>query len=170
MDDLRDVVLRDLPKPLVVASDNRGGHVFDGTPADNLVLRILRPTESSLTPSRDYTHGQSASALVLAALDRTIAALTTTYGANPADWRDPHPRSTVDSLTGVVGPSRTMPYQDRGSWIQVIDFDAVAAPASPGGGPKAGGRPLPATGGDATAGLAALLLLAGGWALRRRLS
>jgi penicillin amidase len=169
MDDLRDVVLRDLPHPLVVAADNRGGHVFDGTPADNLVLRILRPSESSLRPSRDYTHGRSAQALLLAALDRTIASLTSDYGADPAAWRDPHPRSTIDSLTGVVGPSRTMPYEDRGSWIQVIDFDPVAGPPAPRDdtrGPT--GPPLAATGGAGLAGLAALLLL-GAWGLRRRL-
>ncbi|MCW2542695.1 MAG: Penicillin acylase, partial [Frankiales bacterium] len=170
MDDLRDVVLRDLPHDLVVAADNRGGHVFDGTPADNLVLRILRPTESSLRPSRDYTHGQSASALVLAALDRTIAALTTAYGADPASWRDPHPRSTIDSLTGVVGPSRTMPFEDRGSWLQVIAFDPVRSTGRPAGGTGTGtGKPpLPATGGRELFAVLALLVLGAAWAVRRR--
>jgi hypothetical protein len=157
MDDLRDVVLADLPPALVVAADNRGSHVFDGTPADQLVLRNLVPATSSLRPSRDYLHGRSVNAVVLAALDRSIAALTTAYGPNPAAWRDPHPRSTIKSLTGVIGPSRTMPYQDRGSWVQVVAFDAVtpravAPVAAPAGQlPATGPGPLPA--------LAALLLL-----------
>jgi penicillin amidase len=145
MDDLRDEVLQDLPKPMVVAADNRGGHVFDGTPADNLVLRILRPSESSLVPSRDYLRGRSVDTVVLAALDRSIAALTTAHGADPAGWRDLHPRSTVDSLTGVIGPSRTMPYQDRGSWVHVVAFNArpAAAPVRP---DQTGRPPLAATG------------------------
>jgi penicillin amidase len=168
MDDLRDVVLRDLPHDLVVKADNRGGHVFDGTPADNLVLRVLRPSESSLRPSRDYPHGATASALVLTALGRTITSLTADYGTDPAAWRDRHPRSTVNSLTGVVGPSRTMPYEDRGSWIQVIDFDAVPAPAI--ARPQPSGPRLPATGPAGVVAAAALLLVAAGWALRLRVA
>jgi penicillin amidase len=170
MDDLRDEVLQDLPHDIVVAADNRGGHVYDGTPADNLVLRILRPSESSLTPSRDYLHGRSADTVVLAALDRTIKALTATYGANQATWRDPHPRATIDSLTGVIGPSRTMPYEDRGSWVQVIDFAG-----RPGGDhlkhPSAGPPPPPlaATGMRPWPAIAGLALLVVVWRLRRRL-
>jgi penicillin amidase len=160
MDDLRDEVLQDLPHDLVVASDACGHHLYDGTPADNLVLRILNPSASSLRPSRDYVHGRTPSAVVLAALDRTIRSLTAAYGADPTRWRDKHPRSTIDSLTGVVGPSRTMPFEDRGSWVQVIAFDAIAsrptvapgrapaaAPAATGHLPATGGGPLPALGG-----------------------
>ncbi|MBK5306805.1 MAG: penicillin acylase family protein [Frankiaceae bacterium] len=166
MDDLRDVVLADLPQDVRVAADNRGGHVFDGTPADNLVLRNLVPAKSSLPLSRSYLHGRSVRSVVLAALDRSIASLTTAYGADPTGWRDVHPRSTIDSLTGVIGPSRTMPYQDRGSWIHVIAFDAVAArPVTP---PAPAPGQLPATGPGtwpAAVGLALLLALA---VLRRR--
>lgn len=156
MDDLRDVVLADLPSDVVVAADNRGSHVFDGTPADNLVLRILVPSKSSLRPSRSYLHGRSVRSVALRALDRTIASLTKDYGANPAAWRDRHPRSTINSLTGVIGPSRTMPYQDRGSWVQVVAFDAVARPVAR---PGPTSERLPATGGGAWAGLGSLLLL-----------
>src|SRR4051812_46305106 len=164
MDDLRDVVLADLPHDVVVAMDNRGGHVYDGTPADNLVLRNLVPSKSSLPLSRSYLHGRSTTAAVLAALDRTIASLTKDHGADPAGWRDVHPRSTIDSLTGVIGPSRTMPYEDRGSWVQVVAFDAVATPVAR---PIATPGQLPATGGSGLAGIAALLLLAGAAVLRR---
>jgi penicillin amidase len=165
MDDLRDEVLQDLPADVVVAADNRGGHVFDGTPADQLVLRTLVPGKSSLRPSRDYLHGRTTAAVMLAALDRSIAALTKTYGADPAGWRDPHPRSTIDSLTGVIGPSRTMPYQDRGSWVQVIAFDARKPAVAPPPPAKPAGGGLPATGG--TPALAALVLLAAALGVRR---
>jgi penicillin amidase len=166
MDDLRDVVLADLPPDMVVAADNRGSHVFDGTPADNLVLRNLVPSKSSLPLSRSYLHGRSVSSTVLAALDRTIASLTKDHGADPAAWRDVHPRSTIDSLTGVIGPSRTMPYQDRGSWVQVIAFDAVPVRAVPPPIDSPGGH-LPTTGGGALPALAALLLLITAVAVRR---
>jgi penicillin amidase len=165
MDDLRDVVLADLPHDVVVAADNRGGHVFDGTPADNLVLRNLVPAKSSLTLSRSYLHGKSVRTTVLAALDRSIASLTKDYGAGPTAWRDVHPRSTIDSLTGVIGPSRTMPYEDRGSWVQVVAFDAVARPvAAPVPAPTG---QLPATGGPGMPAIAALLLLAAALGVRR---
>jgi hypothetical protein len=101
---------------------------------------------------------------MLAALDRTIASLTKDHGADPAGWRDVHPRSTIDSLTGVIGPSRTMPYQDRGSWVQVIDFAPVARPVVR---PVTPAGQLPATGGPALPAIAALLLLITAAALRR---
>jgi penicillin amidase len=168
MDDLRDEVLQDLPHDIVVAADNRGSHVFDGTPADQLVLRNLVPAKSSLRPSRDYLHGRSTPVVVLAALDRSIAALTKDYGADPARWRDPHPRSTIKSLTGVIGPSRTMPYEDRGSWVQIVAFDAVRRPAVVPPPVKPAGKQLPATGAaplTAVVGLALLALVA---VVRRR--
>jgi penicillin amidase len=166
MDDLRDEVLQDLPAPIVVAADNRGGHVFDGTPADNLVLRNLQPSASSLRPSRDYLHGRSTRTVVLAALNRSIAALTKQYGADMAAWRDPHPRSTIDALTGVIGPSRTMPYEDRGSWVHVVAFDAVRRAPVPRPVPPAVPQ-LPATGPGALPALAGLLLLGCALAVRR---
>jgi penicillin amidase len=160
MDDLRDEVLQDLPHDIVVAADNRGSHVFDGTPADQLVLRNLAPAKSSLRPSRDYLHGRSPNAVVLAALDRSIKALTTTYGADETRWRDPHPRSTVKSLTGVIGPSRTMPYEDRGSWVQVVAFDPVARVVNPRPVTTPAVPQLPRTGTDPLLAIAGLLLLA----------
>ena len=164
MDDLRDVVLADLPHDVVVAADNRGSHVFDGTPADNLVLRNLVPVKSSLPLSRSYLHGRSVQSVVLAALDRTIASLTKDHGADPAGWRDVHPRSTVKSLTGVIGPSRTMPYEDRGSWVQVVAFDAVARPVVR---PVTPAGQLPATGAPVLPAIAAILLLTAAAAVRR---
>lgn len=171
MDDLRDVVLADLPPALVRQSDATASHVFDASPADNLVLRVLSPSRSALTPSRDYLRGASPETAMLRALDRSVAALTAEFGADPATWRAVHPRSAIDSLTGVIGPSRTMPYQDRGSWIHVVAFTgpgrAVAAPPRP-AAPRPAPPTLPTTGGATLPALAGLLLLLGAWAWRRR--
>ena len=101
---------------------------------------------------------------VLAALDRTIASLTKDHGADPAGWRDVHPRSTIDSLTGVIGPSRTMPYEDRGSWVQVVAFAAVSRPVAR---PTTAPGQLPATGARALPAIAAFLLLIMAFVVRR---
>ena len=177
MDDLRDVVLADLPADLVKASDATASHVFDASPADNLVLRVLSPSRSALVPSRDYLRGATPRAALLQALDRAVAALTAQYGADPARWRAQHPRSEIASLTGVIGPSTTMPYQDRGSWIHVVAFrgPAPARPAPASGTALVSAPPapalgrLPATGGSLLPALAGLALL-GGAAVRRRSS
>ena len=173
MDDLRDVVLADLPAPLVAESDAVGSHVFDASPADNLVLRVLSPSRSGLVPSHDYLKGATPQAAILTALNRSVAALTKEFGADPAIWRAQHPRSTIDSLTGVIGPSTTMPYEDRGSWIHVVAFRGRTAgtrptTAPPVAAPAPSGR-LPATGASTLPALAGLLLLAA-WALRRRVA
>ena len=153
MDDLRDVVLADLPPAVVLASDGVGSHVFDASPADNLVLRILSPSRSALTPSRDYLRGLTPRAVMLEALDRSVTALSEQYGTDPGLWRAPHPRSRIDSLTGVIGPSLTMPYQDRGSWIHIVAFrgaaaPVVTAPGAPGSGVGGSGVPGIASPGD----------------------
>jgi hypothetical protein len=130
MDELRDEVLASLPREVVVQSDFVASHVYDASPADNLVLRVLNPRASSLTPSRDYLAGRTPGAAMLAALDRSIAALTAQYGADPASWRMPHERRPIRSLTGVIGPSLTMPYMDRGSWVHTVAFTKPAASPS----------------------------------------
>lgn len=170
VDDLRDEVLKDLPREVVLQSDAVASHVYDASPADNLVLRVLAPSRSALRPSRDYLAGRTAADAMLAALDRSIAHLTETYGADPSSWRMPHERRPIESLTGVIGPSLTMPYMDRGSWVHVIAFtDRVAAlrPARPAAAPATVN--LPATGLGATLpALAALLLVGAAAGLRRR--
>ena len=159
MDDLRDEVLQSLPAPVVKQSDEVASHVWDASPADNLVLRALAPSRSSLRPSRDYLRGRAPATVLLAALDRSVAALTTQYGADPATWRAQHPRRPVESLTGVIGPSLTMPYQDRGSWVHVVAFRGrAAAPVARPAAPAAPGQ-LPATGAGPLPGAAGLLLL-----------
>ncbi|HEU0130382.1 MAG TPA: penicillin acylase family protein [Mycobacteriales bacterium] len=130
-DRLRDEVLAGLPPEVVARVDARTvegdpyattSHVFDATPADNLVLRVL----TGRTPlAHDWLHGRTPAAVLRAALDATATELTGAYGADPDGWRAPHPRRPVESLTGVVGPSLTMPYEDRGSWEHIV---LLAAP------------------------------------------
>jgi penicillin amidase len=175
MDVLRDEVLAVLPDDLVLQSDFVASHVWDASPADNLVLRALAPSRSALTPSRDYLGGRTPDQVLLAALDRTLAQLVADRGADPAGWRDQHPRRSVASLTGVIGPSLTMPYQDRGSWVHVVAFAAGAPVAGPSTGPSTGPAPaaapvrrLPATGGVALLPAVGLGLVLAGWAVRRR--
>jgi acyl-homoserine lactone acylase PvdQ len=148
MDELRDEVLASLPREVVVQSDFVASHVYDASPADNLVLRVLNPRASSLTPSRDYLAGRTPGAAMLAALDRSIAALTAQYGADPASWRMPHERRPIRSLTGVIGPSLTMPYMDRGSWVHTVAFTKPAAsrPTRPAPSARPTDAALPATG------------------------
>ena len=171
MDDLRDEVLKSLPKEVVVESDSVASHVYDASPADNLVLRVLNPAASSLEPSRDYLGGRTPAAAMLAALDASIATLTEQYGADPQTWRMKHERRSIESLTGVIGPSLTMPYMDRGSWVHAVAFTR-AAPTLPVGHtpdrlPRATDTALPATGPSALPALAGAALL-GAVLLRRR--
>lgn len=175
MDQLRDVVLADLPRELVLENDAIGSHVFDGSAADNLVLRILAPSRSSLTPSQDYLDGRTPQQAMLAALDAAITELTAQYGDDPTTWRDQHPRRPIESLTGVIGPSLTMPYMDRGSWVHTVAFTqrvvAVPGAAAPSAAPAArpvDGSSLPATGGAMLPAVAGLLLLLAYAAVRRR--
>jgi penicillin amidase len=171
MDDLRDEVLQSLPEQVVQQSDFVASHVYDASPADNLVLRVLAPDRSSLTPSRDYLAGRTPATAMLAALDRSIAALTQEYGPDPVTWRAPHERRPIESLTGVIGPSLTMPYMDRGSWVHTIAFTnrvQQAAPTRPApAAPRPSSAALPATGPSALPALASLALL-GAVAVRRR--
>ena len=129
---LRGELLGDVPPSFLARQSAMGSHVYDVSAADNLVLRVLDPTHSGLEPTRDYTGGRSANQVLKAALREALADLEQEYGSGDlADYRRPHPRSDVCSLTGgVIGPCLTMPYQDRGSWIHVVDFGQT----TPGGG------------------------------------
>ncbi len=97
-------------------------HQYDVVPVDNLVLRALTPSTSGIRSSRDWAGGRSTPAVVLAALDQALADVRGAYGADPATWRRAHAISHLDSLTGVVGPSAVMPFEDRGSWVHQIAF------------------------------------------------
>jgi penicillin G amidase len=120
-----------------------GSHVFDQSVMDNLVLRILRPESSGLTVRRDYTGGRERDVVILAALDRALAALATQFNGGAAltvadldKCRRIHPRSQICSLSGVIGPGSdtvpgtscvTMPYEDRGSWVHRAGWEKPQA-------------------------------------------
>ena len=108
---------------------------------------------------------------VRTAVERAVAVLTARYGADPAGWRMRHPRSPVESLTGVIGPSLTMPFQDRGSWIHLVAFDAVRRVSGPPAAPRPpAGPPLPATGTAPLLPVLATVLLGAAYVVRRRTS
>ncbi|HWH30020.1 MAG TPA: penicillin acylase family protein [Mycobacteriales bacterium] len=168
MDALRDEALADLPTEVVDELDEIASHVWDASAADNLVLRLLAPERSSLEPPVELLGGRTPAQVLQAALTATVAELRTAHGDDPAAWRDRHPRRDVNSLTGVIGPSLTMPYQDRGSWVHVVAFDGAGGPAMPTPTPTTAAAPLPRTGPASSTTPPTSAQLAGAWALRRR--
>lgn len=116
-----------------------GSHVFDQSVMDNLVLRALDPAHSGLTLRLDYRGGRDSDEVIEAALTRALATLATTYNGGAAltvadldKCRRIHPRSQLCSLSGVIGPGSdtipgtscvTMPYEDRGSWVQRVGYE-----------------------------------------------
>jgi penicillin G amidase len=179
---IRDELFGDLPAALLERQTGVGSHVFDMSAADNLAVRVLDPTSSGLTTSRDYTGGRGAEEVLRVALAAALDVLEERYGStDPADYRRTHPRSEICSLTGgVIGPCLTMPYQDRGSWIHVVAFAGADAPAPPEAPPATTsvsappaaqpppdpGRGLPATGGGVLGLALGGVLFLGGVVLR----
>jgi penicillin amidase len=113
-----------LPSAIRARLDTPGPteHLYDVTPMDNLVLRVLRPKWAGLAPPTIVTGPRRPDAVLLHALDAAIAALTKEYGPRMTSWRRHHAVTRIDSLTGVVGPSATMPFEDRGAWVQEVAF------------------------------------------------
>lgn len=109
-----------------------GSHAFDQSVMDNLIVRILNPAGTRLPVQHDFTGGRSRDEVMLAALNAALDRLATDFNSSAAlttadlpKCRRIHPRSAVDNLTGVIGPSTTMPYQDRGSWVHRVGFEAA---------------------------------------------
>ncbi len=96
------------------------GHQYDVTPMDNLALRVIRPRFAGLPPPTVVVGVKNPAAVLRHALASALATLTKTYGAKPSSWRRHHAVSHLESLTGVVGPSATEPFLDRGSWVQQV--------------------------------------------------
>jgi acyl-homoserine lactone acylase PvdQ len=116
-------VFHGLPADIRVRLDSLGvTHQYDVTPLDNLTLRVLRPRWAGLgVPSAVVGH-----VLARRVLRQTLATaldlLTKQYGHKPSTWRRSHGITTIESLTGVLGPAATEPFEDRGSWVQHISF------------------------------------------------
>ncbi len=102
-----------------------GNHVFDMSVLDNLAIRILQPSSSSLNVRYDWAGGRDADTILATTLNTALDRLETDFAStNPDDFQRTHPRSPICSLTGgVIGPCITMPYQDRGSWNQIIGWE-----------------------------------------------
>lgn len=102
-----------------------GNHVFDMSVLDNLAVRILSPASSSLNVRYNWTSGRSANAVLTASLNNALDTLEADFSSTSADdFERTHPRSDICSLTGgVIGPCITMPYQDRGSWNQILGWE-----------------------------------------------
>jgi len=117
-----------------------GSHVFDQSAMDNLIVRILDPAHAGLPVRHDFTGGRTRDAVIQAAVARALAHLADDFNSGtplaPGDLpncRRVHPRSKLCSLTGVIGPGSdtapgtscvTMPYQDRGSWVHRVGYEA----------------------------------------------
>jgi acyl-homoserine lactone acylase PvdQ len=97
-------------------------HQYDVTPMDNLALRVVRPGWAGLPPPTVVIGVHRPRAVLRHALAAALADLTKTYGAKQSTWHRSHAVSHLESLTGVVGPSATEPFVDRGSWVQQVAF------------------------------------------------
>ena len=99
-------------------------HQYDVTPLDNVALRVIRPRWAGLpAPLGVLTiTNHRPRAILRHALAVATTLLTKRYGADMAKWRRHHGISHLESLTGVVGPSATEPFLDRGSWVQQVAF------------------------------------------------
>lgn len=112
-----------LPADIRLRLDSLGvTHQYDVTPLDNLTLRVLRPRWAGLgVPTAAVGH-VAVRRVLRNTLARTIKQLEKRYGDAPRTWRRSHGITTIESLTGVIGPSATEPFEDRGSWVQHIAF------------------------------------------------
>jgi penicillin amidase len=122
-DKIKNILFRTLPQAARARLDtlSKESHQYDVTPLDNDAIGVLLPGFSSLNggvgPHRRAVVERNA-------LTRAAAKMVATYGKKPGTWRRPHGVSHIDSLSGVIGPSTVMPFQDRGTWVQEVAFTA----------------------------------------------
>lgn len=154
IDALRTAVLDDVHpafSTLAARQHQSGRHVYDVSPALNLVLRVIDPSTSSLTPSRDYLDGASPEEALRDALVAALDGLAADQGDDLAAYRSPYRMETVCSPTGVIGPCLEMPFLERGTWIHMVAFTGSGEGGDGGGAPAPApvdddAAPLPATG------------------------
>lgn len=114
-----------LPSDWLANMAAHGNHPHDAKRLENLALKLLDPSVSSIPAQHDFLGGRSRDELLIDVLAEALTRLEAAHGAetDPAEYRRIHPRSDVCSLTGgVTGPCITMPHQDRGSWIHLVGF------------------------------------------------
>jgi penicillin G amidase len=134
-----DALVEDLLGPvaldtydLVERQQRSGRHVYDVSPALNLVLRIVEPRASSLTPSRDYLRGREVGEVLVAALRTALDHLEVEEPDDLDGLRREYRMERVCSPTGgVVGPCVEMPFLERGTWIHLTGFRPTGLPDEP---------------------------------------
>lgn len=106
---------------LTIGGFSRGGHPTEPSPVINLFLRSLLGDAATLPQSRDYLAGRTAEEVILTTLSDALARLETRFGtANLAEWLG-NIRTSELEVQGL-GPEDEIPYQDRGSWIEVLEY------------------------------------------------
>jgi hypothetical protein len=117
------LLARRLPASVMARLDSLGvTHQYDVTPADNLALRVLRPTWAGLPSPASVVGHPRIGRFLRVTLSSALHRLEHTYGEAMHAWRRPHGITTIESLTGVIGPAATEPFEDRGSWVQQVAF------------------------------------------------
>jgi penicillin G amidase len=177
--DIKRALFGELPNAIKARLDTLSteSHQYDATPMDNLAIRDIRRAASGLPPVHYGSENGSPSDPVLRGLQDAADEMASLYGQNPKGWRRPHGISHIESLTGVIGPSTTEPFEDRGTWVQHVAFTTgrpmppkMVTPDSSGSGADGEGS-LAATGPSAVLPPVAIVLVAAGCAgvvLRRR--
>lgn len=114
-----------LPTEWYASLSRHGNHPHDAKRLENLALKMLNPEVSSIPLHYDFLGGMSRDAYLRDIVAKSLQTLEASYGSatDPGAYRRVHPRSDVCSLTGgITGPCLTMPHQDRGSWIHLVEF------------------------------------------------
>jgi penicillin amidase len=108
-------------KYLTIGGFSRGGHRFEPSPVINLFLRSLLGDEATLPQSRDYLEGRTNPEVILTTLDDALGRLEEAFGTSDMDaWLGDIYTAELEGQG--VGPGGEIPFQDRGSWIQVIEY------------------------------------------------
>ncbi|MBV9870829.1 MAG: penicillin acylase family protein [Frankiaceae bacterium] len=99
-------------------------HQYDVTPLDNDALGVLLPGYSAINGGLGAARRAD---IEKRALVQAVKVMKKRYGKAPNAWRRHHGISHVNALSGVVGPSEEMPFQDRGTWVQEVAFTSGTA-------------------------------------------
>jgi penicillin amidase len=78
------------------------------------------------TAGVDYLGGSSPSDVSKAALDTAVGQLAGAQGADPATWRAVMP--TIDFMAIDVSSIPSIPWENRGTWGQAVDYGGGTAP------------------------------------------
>lgn len=122
-----EIVSGVLPADFAARHNARGNHPYDVGTFHKLLVRIFKAGDSSLSLHYDdWLKGRTETEFLQAAFSAAQAQLEADYGAATAvtEYKRMHARADVCGLANpLAGPCITMPHQDRGSWIHIIEFD-----------------------------------------------